>query len=136
MRSSYDGCTPGRVSPRLGRKLEKGFVRSPARTSSPLSVLSGGCRGGEPPGLVLRGGRREPDQEGETPTPPGTHARDSGQAAGVQGGAWAALGVASGLACVEILQNWGASGQSLLVSATALPSSQAPRTAAGLPRGS
>lgn len=95
-------------------------------SSSPLLALPGGCRGGEPPGLVLRGGRREPDQEGETPAAPGTHARDSGQAAGVQGGP-GSLGMASGLARIAILQDRGASGQVLLVSAAAPPSSQAPR---------
>lgn len=78
------GCTAspvGRGRPGLGAERGAGL--------QPVSHAGHRCshtpRGGEPHGLVLRGGRRESGQKGAPPSPRGTRAGDGGQAAGVQG---------------------------------------------------
>lgn len=97
-----------------------------------------GHRGREPPGLVLRGGRRESDQEGEAPPPRGTHACDGGQAAGVQGdavggyqeGAPGSLGRGPSRArlCSSHLGGRWSEARGCLSGAGAGPSSEAPRS--------
>ena len=106
-------------------------------TSVPFSRR--GHRGREPPGLVLRGGRRESDQEGEAPPPRGTHARDGGQAAGVQGdgrrvvtrkGRRGSLGHGPSRARLwrSHLGEWWSEARGCSSGTSAGPSSQAPRS--------
>lgn len=113
----------------------------PGLCSLPTSVPfpRRGHRGREPPGLVLRGGRRESDQEGETPPPRGTHACDGGQAAGVQGDGRRAVtgkgrrgslgrGPSGARLCRSHLGGWWSEARGCLPGAGAGPYSEAPRS--------